>query len=306
MACASVTRFPTTFYPRRIAHVRTFGRRAALRRPPVLQPPVEAKQNPDTLPFARAALYTIAGGTVFGLAVVGAWSVAAADTSAPEEASPSCSCAQRVRIFGSLSSTYDSTVGRDEVVMGMPLLRWWLLRHAHGDVLEVASGTGSNLYWYDLGRCRVTATDASQLMLESAAKKIGRRKTWADNVELRQVDACSLADAFNGRRFDTVVDAFGLCSFEDPTLALDNMRRCCSPDGTLLFLEHGRSHYAFLNRLLDKYAARHLQKWGCSWNRDIEAIVRGAGLQISSLRRFHFGTTYLIVAHPAKANPGPS
>lgn len=304
MNWASAARFRTNLYPRRIAHVRAFGRRAALRRPPVLQPPA-ANQNPDTLPFARAALYTVAGGTAFGLALVGAWTVTAADASVPEEAPPSCSCAQRVRIFGSLSSTYDSTVGRDEIVMGMPLLRWWLLRQARGDVLEVASGTGSNLYWYDLRRCRVTATDASRLMLETAAKKIGRSKTWADNIELRQVDACGLADAFSGRRFDTVVDAFGLCSFEDPTLALDNMQRCCSPEGKLLLLEHGRSHYAFLNRLLDKYAARHLQSWGCSWNRDIEAIVRGAGLQVISLRRFHFGTTYLIVAHPAEAKASP-
>lgn len=45
-------------------------------------------------------------------------------------------------------------------------------------------------------------------------------------------------------------------------------------------------------------AGAHFLKWGCWWNRDIEQIVRQAGLEIDSMSRWHFGTTYLVVARP--------
>jgi methyltransferase OMS1 len=46
-------------------------------------------------------------------------------------------------------------------------------------------------------------------------------------------------------------------------------------------------------------AAQHFLKWGCWWNRDIERMVRQAGLQIDSMSRWHFGTTYMLVARPS-------
>ncbi|KAJ8612584.1 hypothetical protein CTAYLR_009801 [Chrysophaeum taylorii] len=247
----------------------------------------------EAVPFSRAALYTVAGGTVFGLAASGAW-VLAQEKTTPDDKDVVCSCAERVRVFSAVSGQYDATVGRDEVVMGLPILRWWLLRRASGDVLEVAAGTGSNLKWYDMKKCnRITATDASRPMLEVAARKI-KHKPWAHKVVLREVEVSSLGV----EQFDTVVDTFGLCSFEDPVAALATLQRSCKPDGTLLLLEHGRSYYTPINNLLDKYAARHLRAWGCTWNRDIIKILQEAGLQVDSLTRFHFGTTYLIVARP--------
>ncbi|CAM9125131.1 unnamed protein product [Heterosigma akashiwo] len=101
--------------------------------------------------------------------------------------------------------------------------------------------------------------------------------------------------AFPSGRFDTVVDTHGLCSVAEPRRLLREMSRVARPDGQILLLEHGRSHYGWLNGLLDKYASRHLEKWGCSWNRDIEGLVREAGLSVESSSRWHFGTTYLLV-----------
>ena len=67
------------------------------------------------------------------------------------------------------------------------------------------------------------------------------------------------------------------------------------PGGEVLLLEHGRAHYAWLNRLLDRHAAQHLLRWGCSWNRDYVRVIEQAGLEVVSLRRFHLGTTVLAV-----------
>ncbi len=41
-------------------------------------------------------------------------------------------------------------------------------------------------------------------------------------------------------------------------------------------------------------------RWGCIWNRDVEALVKESGLEITSMSRWHFGTTYVIYAKPGK------
>jgi methyltransferase OMS1 len=33
------------------------------------------------------------------------------------------------------------------------------------------------------------------------------------------------------------------------------------PGGRLLLLEHGRSHYAWMNKILDNGEAAHMEKW---------------------------------------------
>ncbi|AEO64269.1 uncharacterized protein THITE_2110238 [Thermothielavioides terrestris NRRL 8126] len=104
-------------------------------------------------------------------------------------------------------------------------------------------------------------------------------------------------------KYDTVIQTFGLCSVADPARLLANMAAKVQPDtGRILLLEHGRGHYDWINRMLDKYAPAHFHKYGCWWNRDIEQLVRQAaqtvpGLEVVSLERpgwFQAGTTFLI------------
>jgi ubiquinone/menaquinone biosynthesis C-methylase UbiE len=76
------------------------------------------------------------------------------------------------------------------------------------------------------------------------------------------VEAVAVADAERGLpyadgSFDTVLDAFGLCSYEDPVAALREMRRVCRPDGRVLLLEHGRSYLPPLN-WSDSLASIHI------------------------------------------------
>lgn len=100
--------------------------------------------------------------------------------------------------------------------------------------------------------------------------------------------------------FDTVVDVFGLCSFEDPVAALGELSRVCKPQGKILLLEHGRGKVEKLNWYLDKWAPRHAASWGCWWNRDIRRAVRTAGMTILHKEEKHMGTTLMIVASPYK------
>ncbi|KAG1654359.1 hypothetical protein FOA52_011293 [Chlamydomonas sp. UWO 241] len=98
--------------------------------------------------------------------------------------------------------------------------------------------------------------------------------------------------------FDTVIDAFGMCSHDDPVQVLREAARVCKPDGKILLLQHGRGYYDWLNAQLDESAPKHHVKWGCWWNRDIEALIREAGLEVDKLSRWHFGTTYIVIARP--------
>lgn len=55
----------------------------------------------------------------------------------------------RLAIFGKSAPRYDSEIGFDETVMGLNLLRRWMLWKANGDVLEVGGGTGERNHFCD-------------------------------------------------------------------------------------------------------------------------------------------------------------
>lgn len=84
--------------------------------------------------------------------------------------------------------------------------------------------------------------------------------------------------------YDTILQNFGLCSVSDPGALLANMASVLRPaSGRIYLLEHGRGSYGWLNRLLDKFAPAHFQRYGCWWNRDIEDIVKKAEEQVPGL-----------------------
>ena len=158
--------------------------------------------------------------------------------------------------------------------------------------------TGRNFGYYPKGT-KLTATDCSPAMVEVARTKAGECEASSVDVRVEDVQARK-GMGFKAGSFDTVVDTFGLCSYEDPVAALREMARVCKRGdqrGRILLIEHGRSQsHAWLTNILDKHARPHAAKWGCYWNRDIVGIVKEAGLTIVQRHEFHFGTTQLIVA----------
>lgn len=177
-------------------------------------------------------------------------------------------------------------------MLGVRRLRRDLLRHAAGQVLEVAVGTGANLPLYPPG-LKITAVDLSPAMLGKARKK-------AEKIGLRAV--FSTADAenlpFENESFDTVVSSMSLCTFPDPVRALREMGRVCKADGRILLLEHGRSSRRWIGDFQDRHAERHARQLGCHWNREPPLLVRIAGLRILSGKRNFMGIFYRAVVTP--------
>src|SRR5881398_1054884 len=92
---------------------------------------------------------------------------------------------------------------------------------------------------------------------------------------------------FPDERFDCVVTTLTLCSIRDPVAALRQIRRVLKPEGTYVFLEHGRSDDERVARRQDFF--NPLQRrvgCGCNINRRIDALIREAGLEVRSLERY--------------------
>ncbi|KAL2854370.1 ubiquinone/menaquinone biosynthesis-related protein [Aspergillus pseudoustus] len=214
--------------------------------------------------------------------------------------------------YNRTARTFDAGVELSEKLMRMGKKRRDLVQQARGDVLEVSCGTGRNLDYYNLQAqcCRsVTFVDLSPEMVEIVQEKFAKLYPGFKKVEFRTQDAREVPPPSDNRRYetdgcyyDTIVQTMGLCSMPDPAGALRHLGTITEPQhGRILLLEHGRSHYDWLNRLLDNLAPAHADRHGCWWNRDIGQIVQDSGLEIIEEQRWHFGTTWRYVL-----KPGPS
>ncbi len=195
------------------------------------------------------------------------------------------------RKYDDVAPWYDRADLIAEKLIFRRMRRAWFAK-AHGDVLEIAVGTGQNLPCYPQD-CRLTAIDVSEGMLSIARKRAREAELI---VEFRQMDAQHLL--FPDRAFDTVSSSLSTCTFPDPIAALREMRRVCRPDGRILLFEHGRSSFKPVGWLQDRMAEGHARRIGCHWNREPRELLHTAGLNIVGSRRSILGVLHLIEATP--------
>ena len=184
---------------------------------------------------------------------------------------------------------YDRTAGRYDEIIGFAERmffgggREWVCSRAHGEVLEIASGTGRNLPFYSED-VRLTAIELSPAMLEIARRKA---EALGSEADLRVGDAQDLP--FPDARFDAVVCTLGLCTIPDHRRAVREAARVLKPGGRLLLLEHVRSPLlpvrllqTLLNPITVLTESDHLL-------RDPLPHVREAGLVVEDLERSKWG-----------------
>ena len=191
---------------------------------------------------------------------------------------------------------YDRTAGKYDDLIGFAekMLfgggREWVCSRAHGEVLEIAAGTGRNLPFYR-DDVRLTAIELSPAMLEIARR---RAEMLGREADLRVGDAQDLP--FPDHRFDAVVCTLGLCTIPDHRRAIHEAARVLKPGGRLLLLEHVRSPLlpvralqAFLNPITVLIESDHLL-------REPLPHVREAGLLVEELERSKWGIVEKLAA----------
>ena len=195
------------------------------------------------------------------------------------------------RVFDKVAPKYDRSMLRCErFFLGRG--REWATARAHGEVLELAVGTGLNLPAYPPS-ARVLGIDLSEQMIAVARERIAEHGLGdRARVEVGDVQA---VDAPN-HSFDTVVSTYSFCTIPDPTAAAREAFRTLRPGGHVLLVEHGpsanRGVYTAqraLDPLFVRFQADHL-------TRDPVPYVEEAGFQVDEVHRNKMGIVFRVAA----------
>ena len=162
-------------------------------------------------------------------------------------------------------------------------LRAAALAPAAGDVLEVGFGTGLNLPYYGDGVRSLTALDPLDALRERVDARIA-----AVRIPVQRVSAA--ADGrlpFDDARFDCVVTTWTLCTIPDVGAALREMRRVLRPEGRYLFIEHGVSDDAGVERWQRRIEPLYKRvAGGCLLTRRIDTLIADAGFTLVECERW--------------------
>jgi ubiquinone/menaquinone biosynthesis C-methylase UbiE len=176
--------------------------------------------------------------------------------------------------------------------------RSWVCSQAHGEVLEIAVGTGRNLDHYPRD-VHLTGIELSPEMLAIARRHAASVRRDAD---LRVGDAQALE--FEDESFDTVTCTLSLCTIPDDSRAVAEMWRVLRPGGRLLLLEHVRSPIRRVRageRLLEplflRFGHDHL-------TREPLEHVQAAGFVVEQLERSKLGIVERLAARKPPAVEG--
>lgn len=182
---------------------------------------------------------------------------------------------------------YDATCGRaftawygflmrriDE--QGLRQTRSGLLAGASGRVLDIGSGTGSNIPLYP-SSTELVLSEPDPHMRKALAAKLA--EPGARPAELVGGPAEDLP--FEDASFDCVVCTMVLCTMPKPEAGLAEVARVLKPGGRFLFLEHVRSEDAKVARVQDRLE----RPWrfvadGCHCNRDSLAMIEASPLEV--------------------------
>jgi SAM-dependent methyltransferase len=152
-----------------------------------------------------------------------------------------------------------------------------------GDVLEIGFGSGLNLPYYPAEVRKVVALEPSRVALKVARERIAASAIPVEALALSG-SRIDLPDA----SIDAALSTFTLCTIDDLTASLRELRRVLRPRGLLHFLEHGRSPDARVARMQDRL--NPLQRFaagGCNLNRRIDDQLRDAGFCLEAVDNYY-------------------
>ena len=173
-----------------------------------------------------------------------------------------------------------------DLVLNQPFiakLRRTLLAHAQGDVLEIGFGTGLNLAFYPDHVRKISIVDPNVGMHRLAQRRIKRA-----GIEVHQHVISSEQLPFADGAFDCVVSTFTLCSIVHVDQALGELHRVLKFGGRFLFLEHGLSPEAAVQKWQRRLNWLEMMLAdGCRLDRNIRELVVARSFSSVDVNQFY-------------------
>ncbi|WP_164670830.1 class I SAM-dependent methyltransferase [Virgibacillus doumboii] len=170
-----------------------------------------------------------------------------------------------------------------------------ILNDAHGKVLEVGVGVGSNFPFYNRENVQVTGVDFSPEMIKSAKQTALACKL---DIKLLQKDVEELQ--FEDDSFDCIVSTLTMCGYPNPVTVLNNFNNWCKKDGRVLLMEHGISSKVLLSRTQKMVDPLFIKFTGCHCDRNIIDMVEKSCLEIDRTQSHWSDIIQMIWARPDK------
>lgn len=155
-------------------------------------------------------------------------------------------------------------------------LRERCIASVEGHVLEIGFGTGKTLPFYGSGVASLTIVEPSVGMNRKTVKLL-------TNVPFPTHISAIKGERlpFDDNEFDAGVCTMTLCSVDDPSQVLSEIRRVLKPDGLFYFLEHVKSDDPAIASKQHRFnPVQRIIGCGCNLIRETEAEIVRMGFEI--------------------------
>jgi ubiquinone/menaquinone biosynthesis C-methylase UbiE len=192
--------------------------------------------------------------------------------------------------YEQLASIYDVR-WRNYIASTLTFLSNWEQIDAKSTVLDVACGTGEfeRLLLDKNSTQKIIGIDISEKMLNIARRK---NQTYS-NVEFYQTSVNSLP--FQDYAFDVIVCANAFHYFEQPQIALAEIKRVLKPNGKLIILDWSKDFLIcrICDWLLQLFDSAHQQ---CYTQAELHQLLVAADFNIYRTTKVRFGTIWGLMA----------
>ena len=160
--------------------------------------------------------------------------------------------------------------------------------YTEGVVLEVGIGSGLNLPYYDKSKIKkIWGLDPSEELNKMAAETASELNLEVDFI-IGEAEEIPLQD----NEVDTVLITYTMCTIRDLEKANNEIRRVLSPEGKMVFCEHGKAP----DQNIYKWQKRINPLWkkvagGCNLDRNIPDLIEASGFKIEKLDSMYLPST---------------
>lgn len=162
------------------------------------------------------------------------------------------------------------------------LKRGELIPLAYGRVLEIGTGTGVNLKYYDLDQVAHIVLSDKEFSPVLHHQAIGSKM----NYKIQEMDVTHIP--YEDKYFDTIVVTLVFCTVRDVQMGLKEIRRVLKDEGHIIFIEHVLPENQPLKGIFN--SATPLWKRmasGCHLNRDFLKSLELARFAIEKSSKFN-------------------